>query len=80
MSTVYSTCPVYQTDRLNRTRVQTDKQKARVRLVGLFTNIGTSTSCLVVPAMEAMPFGFINGLQLDKKIWRKTENHWKTWG
>lgn len=49
MPTVYSTCPVYQTDR----------PKARVRLVGQWIKLVSHR--LVVLALEAMAFGFFNG-------------------
>lgn len=38
-STVYSTCPVYQIDRLTHTRLQTDRSSARLGLLGLLTTL-----------------------------------------
>lgn len=44
MSMVYSACPIYQIDRLNHSRLQTDRSNARVGLIRLLTTLITSQS------------------------------------
>lgn len=53
----HSTCPVYQTDRLNHTRLQTERPKARLGVVGILNTLNGMT-LWYLPQPIASPSGY----------------------